>query len=297
MTDLPSVRVIILAQGQQRRLPALAVPKQLLRLRMCDTHTILDRTLFQLAVLLDAPIVEDFDSHVDTSSSRVTVVCEGALRDHLHGVAEQSLPVADQSILNARTRVWYETDRVLSIEHQTLPDPGNSSLKGISRALAAEGFWDNPRRPFDKTVVLLGDVVYSWACLRTCLTPQSAHNIAFVGTSDLDPGTGEVWGISWLAAADTTMQRTLESALTRHPPFVDYQPGQMRRWLWEIDGYLEPRFRNSAAFRTRRRTWFTPVDDYTRDIDIPKHVEQLGELSRLAAEDDEASGHLSWRKL
>jgi hypothetical protein len=85
------------------------------------------------------------------------------------------------------------------------------------------------------------------------------------------------------------MRQALERALANHPPFEEYQPGQMRRWLWEIDKYIDGPFAGGPwPDGVNRRTWYSAIDDYTRDIDLPEHVRELGRLSELAAADDRA---------
>lgn len=173
---------------------------------------------------------------------------------------------------------------------EALEDPGNSSLKGISRFLELEdNREDQPE--WERTVVLLGDVVYSWDCLRAIFANTEPWP-RFVGTSNLSPGGGELWGISWLADADAQMRTFLGSALERHPPFHGtYQPGQLRRWLWEANTTFDALMPD--AMRHRERPWFVPIDDYTRDIDLPEHVLAIPKLSEAAAADDAANG-VTW---
>lgn len=266
-----TTHVIILAQGQQSRLPELTVPKQMLELPACGGVAIIDRTLHQLAML---------DDH-----AHITVVCGEPLRFLLTGVAGD---------------VYSRTKRAMSLETHQLDDPGNSSIKGISRYLLA-----NIKRPgFDvtQTVVLLGDVVYSWACLRACLSPTHWH-MGFVGTKDLSPSSGEIWGLTWEESARAAMMEALAAALEKHPPFHDtYQPGQMRRWLWAIDQFIDTRDRGAATRGAEdlhsafvpRRTWYTAIDDYTMDVDLPKHIPMLQAASEAACADDAANG-LHWR--
>lgn len=165
-----------------------------------------------------------------------------------------------------------------------LPAPGNSSLKGIARFLEQRP----PVRPQTKTIVLLGDVVYSWACLDA-LYGLSGH-MGFAGTSDLSSSKGEVWGIAWHAMHDDAMMAELRDALLRHPPIDDtYQPGQLRRW---VVGWRRGDVADHVA-RLRKTGNYTPIDDYTMDVDLPQHVPLLDKASELAAADDEGHG-LSW---
>lgn len=276
-------RVFILAQGQQRRLPTLEIPKQMLKLPACNNTRIIDRTLCQLAMLLPGvQVARSVDEYVDTSFAHVTVICGGMLADH----------VGDPL---GKRRVWEATQRVLHIDDLELHDPGNSSLKGIHRTFVWQDFWNRPRREQDQTIVLLGDVVYSWECLEKIIAAPLYRqgDVRFVGTKDLDPGHGELWGLTWCWSRTTMMRAALDDAMARHPPYADYQPGQMRRWLWAVDR-CEGLFGDGFPARERTRSWFQACDDYTRDIDLPKHVELLGELGELAAADDREHG-LHWR--
>lgn len=249
-----NTHVIILCQGDQKRLPELHRPKQLLPLPACGDTLLLGRTLEQLYKLLQRDV------------TAITIV---ARHD----------PFADFWMREA-----FRPDVV------ELDDPGNSSLKGIARYLAEyRGSISYPR-----TVVLLGDVVYSWACLQTILAPwvNSYPTYRFVGTKDLSTSGGELWGLSWHRDIDEFMRQRLGSAVASHPPFAEYQPGQMRRWLWQmpfvVNGALDTQIRAHIDAGT-----YVPVDDYTRDIDLPEHVRQLDELSKLAAADDKEHG-LTW---
>lgn len=266
---MTTVRVIILAQGEQRRLPALKFPKQLLKLPACGDVTILRRTLIQVGHILNHNLRADPEA-----SRSVTVVCGDPTR----------------ALINA------DINEMIRPRTLTLSEPGNSSLKGIHRYLTGVGVIDPVA---DLNVVLLGDVVYSWACLSALLTPFYALStleplagagIRFVGTSDLGASGGELWGVSWNDIADDQMMTALDRAMRGHPPFSAYQPGQMRRWLWaqpEVrTSFGEPRVHNAGRYNNH----FTAIDDYTRDIDLPEHVAWLFPLSERAAADDRENG-------
>lgn len=276
MTQQPSTHVIILAQGQQKRLPMLPVAKQMLPLPACNDTPILHRTLRQLWHLLGGINVSD------QQSDTITVVAWYPLVEQLNSrsVIIPSWPNPDGT--TGEWRFYPATD--------TLPDPGNSSLKGIARFLAADADrrsrrWalrgqQPPDRPeYDRTVVLLGDVVYSWACLDAIFADR---RIVFAGTSDISPSGGELWGLAWKADAEELMMSSLVFALAKHPPFDDtYQPGQMRRWMWSVHPELQ---------KTER---YAAIDDYTRDIDLPEHLDLLPALSEAAHADDQEHG-VTW---
>lgn len=262
--------VIILAQGQQKRLPSLTVAKQMLPLPACGDMPIMHRTIRQLYSLLD--MVPRTDPR-DPIREMITVVCWLPMSEELSRVG---VPVAH--------RLRYHPDTY------TLVEPGNSSLKGIERYLSKTAD-DRAREDYVRTVILFGDVVYSWACLRAILS-GTHWNMGFVGTSDLSTAGGELWGLSWNLSANQTMLECLAAANAKHPPFIDYQPGQMRRWLWEVDRLIDGE--SAKSTETGRgllvRTWFKAIDDYTRDIDIPEHLKLINDLSQAAAADDRANG-------
>jgi len=166
-----------------------------------------------------------------------------------------------------------------------LADPGNSSLKGIARYLEARG----KSHSVHHTIVLLGDVVYSWAALAAIWSASAAYG--FVGTSNLSESAGELWGVGWSKVHEDAVMGELGDALLRHPPFDDeYQPGQLRRWLmgWRR-GSLQDRLIKLVFSGV-----YQGIDDYTMDVDLPEHIPLLEGASALAAKDDAAHG-LLWR--
>lgn len=236
--------VIILAQGSQSRLPELPVAKQLLTLSACDDIPIMYRTVRQIEAICPHAYVEI----VTWSEVARRLVSDGFLGPFIY---------------EGRHR------RVIT----TLSDPGNSSLRGFAKTLGDPLLARN--RP-DQTVCLLGDVVYSWDCLRAIV---GTDRIRFVGTSDLSNSGGELWGFSWTYHANAQIKDALEHALERHPKFDAYQPGQMRRLLWAL-----------RCDETPLPPFYRAIDDYTRDIDLPEHLDLLVELSRAARADDEKNG-------
>lgn len=174
-----------------------------------------------------------------------------------------------------------------SIRFCTLRDPGNSSLKGIARYLECR--LAQPR--MDHTVVLFGDVVYSWPCLEALVRRHPALN-GFCGTSNITEGGGELWGVAWSLDRDDVMMSRLRDALLRHPPFEDeYQPGQMRRWIvgmsrGPLAGHVE---------RMRYGGEYVAIDDYTMDVDEPCDLMELPDVSRAAAQDDITRG-IVWQE-
>ena len=254
------MHVIVLAQGQQKRLPELTHPKHLLRLPRCGGATILERTLRQVWT-------------ITPDDTQVTVVGWESHRAWVDGLQGATTPP-----------VWASDLRTVQLR-----DPGNSSLKGVWRFLDDVGLTVGLANPAKTTVVLLGDVVYSWDCINALLIyPTHPSSYRFVGTSDLSASGGEIWGINWDGDSHRTMVRHLANALRKHPPFSEYQPGQLRRWLWETADSLPGGFLTYAHVVEQRTAsgHYIPCDDYTRDIDVPEHVDALPELSELAAQDD-----------
>jgi hypothetical protein len=246
-----NVEVIILAQGTQQRLGSQHGLKQLLPLPACGGMPILGRTLRQVQRLLHP--------------AAVTVVATDALFLELGQRAHEYMTL------------------VRGVE---LAYPGNSSLKGISRYL--EAFSESRESRSDHTIVLLGDVVYSWACLEALI--EMAADWGFVGSPDLCASAGELWGVAWNLAQEGVMLVSLRDALLRHPPFEDeYQPGQMRRW---ISGWRRGAIEDHVE-KLRRTGHYTDIADYTHDIDLPADVTLLPWLSEAAAADDAKYG-ITW---
>lgn len=255
------INVVILAQGTQKRLGNACGPKQLLSLAACAGAPIMDRTLRQL------------DRFPEAVSA--TVVTWKDVWAQL--VARMSLG----------PRSWGGRLSVDGVRHVELADPGNSSLKGIARYLAQRDSTE-PQNPEDRTIVLLGDVCYSWKALNALLLASTEHG--FVGTSNLSESGGELWGVAWKRKFEDQMARDLSDALLRHPPFEDeYQPGQMRRWIlgWRKGSLAE------RVERLRRSGLYFDIDDYTMDVDLAIHIPKLAEASVLAREDDSMNG-MTW---
>lgn len=261
------IRVVVLAQGSQKRMgSASTLPKQLLPLPACNDVPIIVRTMRQVlrgssdVGLLDVVTTSSVWEHARQSFAETTAAVYGRLHNAPRGPEV--------------------------VTHTTLQDPGNSSLKGIARYFAA--------KPCEaqRTVVLLGDVVYSWHCLDALVLGVADRGICFAGTSDLAAGKGELWGVAWELDREEFMMRRLEESLQRHPPFETYQPGQLRRWLVGLD-------RCSIADRVAeysRNGCYVAFDDYTMDVDVPPHIYKLRAASRAAADDDLVRG-LDWERI
>ncbi len=165
-----------------------------------------------------------------------------------------------------------------------LPEPGNSALKGIARYLELR---EQQGRRYASTIVLLGDVVYSWACLEAIF--RMSRTYGFVGTSGLSPNIGELWGVAWSREFEDRMLSNLRDALLRHPLGDEYHAQQLRRW---VSGWKRGDMLDHVAKLTRTGAYM-PIDDYTHDIDQPSDLVMLPELSKAAADDDAKHG-ISW---
>ena len=252
-----STCVYILAQGVQSRLPDLAIPKQWLPLPACGETPILHRTLVQLWRLLGCQIGD---------LPNVTVI---------------NTPELGQ-IIRRGMGIKVASDVYFTPNTYTLTDPGNSSLKGARRTIDAfsRDYWGEATPIADWNVMLLGDVVYSWDCLTRLLTPSS--RVTVCRTSDLSQSGGELWGVAWSKERDDFVNDALDAALERHPPFRDYQPGQLRHWYWAMNG-AEPGAPVTAY----------AVDDYTDDVDVPADVKNLPLVAAADAADDLKRG-ITW---
>jgi hypothetical protein len=274
-----TTHVIILAQGAQTRLPMFELPhtpKQLVCLQIpvaTGIHkygvSILTRTLRQLALLLANEV------HV------TTVVGWPSIAEHYakHPVIVSSEDGQTHFGVGTRLTVRYMPEFV------SLPDPGNSSLRGLGEYFDLKRERTGTVLSSDRCVVLLGDVVYSWDCMRMLLDPAAA--IRFVGTSDLSTSGGELWGIAW-DTSRTVMLETLREALARHPKVDDvYQCGQMRRWWWAVRDVA------IAACLPAEERGYMVCDDYTFDLDKPADIRLLSERAPEVEADDRRNG-VTW---
>lgn len=254
---------IVLAQGTQNRLGHAVGRKQLLPLPACGGLPIMARTVKQLLTFGEA------------HPMRVTVVSWPDVFQAPAWVdAIRTPPRPHSEALQADVQLRYVT----------LSNPGNSSLKGIARYLE-----EQPKDfQAEYTLVLLGDVVYSWHALRELVSVAAHPEGGFVGTSDLSSSGGEIWGVGWSRESVDRMMVDLRDALLRHPPIDDdYQPGQLRRWLvgWRRGDLKEhvARAHKSGRYRV---TNDPGRDDYTMDVDLPIHVPKLVLASTKASQDD-----------
>lgn len=268
------LHVIILAQGQQSRLPDLQIAKHLLPLG--NGETILGRTLRMVSQMAPhatiTPIAPVTTAKAISRRQRATTL---SLDDR-----SVSLVSIDDHRPGAFQDPAWRGDR--QIEVVTLAAPGNHAVAGLQGYLRG-------RDPIDEQiVVLLGDVIYSRAALAAVLsgivtTPVKAfEGVTFVGSAHLGAGTGELFGIRVAAARrDVLMAEVPRTSAA----FTSYQPGRLRELLWE----LQKRSRVSWELRVHRHAPFLPVSDYTTDIDTPADLARLPQVGELAQADDQSA--------
>ena len=253
--------IIVLAQGQQTRLPELTLPKQLLPLPACAQVPILARTLLMIREL--------------DLTARVTIVGREGLLEPIWAWR----PPEGGNAVNKIAKLAGD----IELERYQLPDPGNSSLRGLGRYLQyRQHVIDLHALDFEiaQTVVLLGDVCYSWRAMALLFSDATPYK--FVGTADLSESRGELWGVAWRKDADVPLVAWLHKALRKHPPFPAYQCGQLRQWLFTAKAELD-----------RRLRFYEPVDDFTKDFDVPADLDLLHVTSTMAAHDD-AQHFIRW---
>lgn len=285
MTTTPTEKtdIIILAQGRQERLgDTIAMPKQLLPLPACGDTPILQRTLIQIARILWG------------GAGSIGQAVERAHRVRIEVVAWHEVHSGIKEVVMTYRDPYGSATLAMLPRYSSLPDPGNSSLKGIHRYLEARALTAGDDRA-DRTVVLLGDVIYSWACLGSLIffdsfPPEPVRcapwcgDILFAGTSDISHAGGELWGLGWKRSADAAMHEALDRALAKHPPYQGtYQPGQLRRWMWALH----------PSFQTTKHYAATSPGDYTKDVDVPADLELVPKISRYARAEDLDHG-LEW---
>jgi molybdopterin-guanine dinucleotide biosynthesis protein A len=228
----PNTQVLIMCQGQQRRLPLLNRPKHLLQI---GGVPILQRTIHLLAE---------------------------------HGVPD-CIVIGPQAIADDMQHWAIPTFLI------TLADPGICIVDGI---LAARDRWSGSAR----TLVLLGDVVWSQAALAAFLADE--RPVVFAGTPVLSASEGEVFALGFddpQAMRNLCMSCPCRVDRSRIRGFPRQQGGHLRRLLWHAQEHARLRVHPSL-----RRSWhedmYLPIEDWTTDIDTPKDAERLPDLARLA---------------
>lgn len=256
---MTTTEIVILAQGERRL--GCHGPVQLQPLPACGGVPVLCRTVRQVSLLQ----AESSDGMWWPTIVAWEAVC---------GLVSWPEPSTPAMPSRSVTPAYYR-----------LADPGNSALRGVARYLELR---HQENRRYDHTIILLGDVVYSWACLRALW--DMAKTGGFVGTSDLSLDKGELWGAAWSRRHEDRMVSELRDALLRHPPLDDeYQHGQFRRW---VSGFRRGDLADHAD-NLRRSGIYVDIDDYTHDIDHARDLVLLPLLSFAADADDRSNG-ITW---
>lgn len=239
----PVVHVVILCQGQQSRLPALLTKKQLLPLYRRPDGS-------EMTIL--SRTIAQVRSYLPTTA-RITVIGDSTFASTCRNVAELC----------------------------TLGDPGNSSLKGLERYLMLEHGAPQDRRTYPYTIVLLGDVIYTYEAIGSLI---GLPRLAFSVSQDLSLSGGELWGMAWPGDQYGMVHSLLNLALLNHPPSqVDgtYQPGQMRRVLWMAREHILDKIMYDVHATGK---------SYIMDVDIPSDLLELAATIPLVERDDAEVG-------
>ena len=163
-------------------------------------------------------------------------------------------------------------DRGRVVTVGTLENPGNTVIKGLAQIPLTIS---NPT--FQRTLILLGDVVYSRAMMDLlvgCYSPPLEAPIV-AGTPNLTSATGEVFGISFRFGWANQINEFVRT--TKAPPFTEYQPGQLRKLLWQLQCQDPDRaIRSLGASGIPSKKYFRSIEgDWTKDIDTEKEMRTL----------------------
>ena len=235
------MNILIMCQGQQRRLPDLKHPKHLLKV---GDEMIVARTLRLIDQCRTAQYGLDGHDQYDS----VSVLGP-------NGLARCGVPFVLE-----------------------LAEPGLCVVEGL---IAASRYFGIVGR---RTIVLLGDVVWSRAALEAVLADR--RPIMFAGTPDLTASTGEVFALAFDDPERVeNLCRTCPCRVdgARRRLFAKQQGGHLRRLLW----WTQDHFRLRPP---HRQTWhpdvYLPITDWTDDIDTPADVARLPEFARCAEQEE-----------
>lgn len=238
------MRIVIMCQGQQRRLADLGHPKHLLKV---GDQTILGRTVSMLF-------------HVDQ-----------ALRQ---AGRETALDIVGPPELGSA--VGHASHPMIGRGPLDRESPGNCIVDGL---LATRKLWANDVH--GRTVILLGDVVWSRRALAAVLSDP--RPIVFAGTSALSASQGEVFALAFdNSQAVVKLCETCPCRVdgTRKRTFPRMLGGHLRRLLWWTQAQHH-KIPPNRSKQTWHPDLYLPIDDWTMDIDDPADVARLPELARL----------------
>lgn len=282
--------ILIMAQGEQRRLAHLGKPKQLLEV---NGEPILRRTL-RLLRELDQPQPLIVAREWAIEESEIDAAARGLFFDHHEKVIDSSFGES-----------WTTTKQKPQARVAWSKNPGTCILDGLHQA-AQHLIGDA-----DAVLVLLGDVIWSRAALAKVVADPRASDegvgsgrIFFAGTSELSGSTGEVYAMGWQGGSGydppsgtwskrpghDQMRYLLENAPCRRavdgstlvlPQAVG---GHLRRLIWWV---IESQHYLLATGLPPNAMWlpdyYLPIDDWTTDVDNDKDVAALPEVSAHCA--------------
>ena len=173
----------------------------------------------------------------------------------------------------------------LGVEHRMI-DPGRCIVDGI---LATRDLWAG-ERVVGRTAIVLGDVVWSRAALRSLV--DDPRTLVFAGTPDVSSSRGEVFGMTFDAPGWVSYLADTCPCRSANRSFSLQQSGHLRRLLWwaQHELNLHP-FAVNGIDQTWHPSVYLPVTDYTDDIDTPADVAALPALE----EADNAEASTCWR--
>ncbi len=266
---------MVMAHGEQKRLPMLRICKQLLDLPLSGNIPILARTLLTLPDVIDP----------NDDAPSVTVVGPMQIADTL-GFARRH----DREVHGAFVHGGDPGMQVLRLK-----EPGNSLLRGLGAIrpwLAGDvelcgDIVVDPSAGDYRVVVLLGDVVFSRACLRALFS--SRRPMEWAVTPDLSPSTGEVFGFSYSRDATPEVLACLDEVNEKPPAFEAYQPGTCRKLLWRWQAHRDAAIGGIGVVTCTPSVaeCCTLITDFTKDIDTPEDLRRLSELDYAAWKDDQ----------
>lgn len=146
----------------------------------------------------------------------------------------------------------------------TFNEPGSCILEGIA---GSRLLFDSER-----TVILLGDVVYSVDALQ-CIY-HDPRPVFAAGNSDLSNSSGELFAFSFIRDQEAHVLSLIHTRRCFGQPHVKYQPGHLRKLFWALQGGRLVR----EGCRQWKPEFYLPIDDWTMDVDTPADLVRLCEL-------------------
>lgn len=270
----PVLDILILAHGQQTRLPQLGVlPKCLIQLAECG-ETILERTIRMVHEIVGKD--GNFDPWVTVVAAPFVAK---ALLPHPWRVIDWKAPELPCKFVRLtrgmpnRTSLYARSIEVLSF-HETPATAPKCTLERLEQVFR---FQARATGNAVRHVLLLGDVVWSRDALQRVLLDMR-RPVTFAGTPDLSTSGGELFAITWATDRNEEILENLqncERSAHRDVP----QPGQLRRLLWYRRGNKDSPLGDPQ---------YMIISDWTRDVDTSADLDRLPTLDALAAAEERA---------